>query len=106
MATLSCRAILRLCMPAKVSVRGKTRPEGDPKTVHAAKVSVRGKTRPEGRLKIPGLMKRVRKVAGTLACAARFHNGRGPLAQERPGWNPDQTQSRGGWAKSRGQESK
>jgi len=34
---------------------------GDPDTVHAARVSVRGKTRPEGRLQIPGLMKRIRK---------------------------------------------
>lgn len=32
---------------------------GSPDTVHEAKVSVRGKTRPEGRLKIPGLMKRI-----------------------------------------------
>jgi uncharacterized protein len=34
---------------------------GDPDTVHQAKVSVRGKTRPEGRLQIPGLMKRITK---------------------------------------------
>jgi len=33
---------------------------GDPETVHQANVSVRGKTRPEGRLKIPGLMKRIK----------------------------------------------
>ena len=33
---------------------------GDPNTVHEAKVSVRGKTRPEGRLQIPGLMKRIK----------------------------------------------
>jgi uncharacterized cysteine cluster protein YcgN (CxxCxxCC family) len=33
---------------------------GDPDTVHQANVSVRGKTRPEGRLKIPGLMRRIR----------------------------------------------
>ena len=33
---------------------------GDPDTVHEANVSVRGKTRPEGRLKIPGLMKRIK----------------------------------------------
>ncbi|HVZ98785.1 MAG TPA: YcgN family cysteine cluster protein [Caulobacterales bacterium] len=34
---------------------------GDPETVHQARVSVRGKTRPEGRLKIPGLMRRITK---------------------------------------------
>jgi hypothetical protein len=33
---------------------------GDPETVHLANVSTRGKTRPEGRLKIPGLMKRIK----------------------------------------------
>lgn len=34
---------------------------GDRETVHAARVSVQGKTRPEGRLQIPGLMKRIKK---------------------------------------------
>ncbi len=33
---------------------------GDADTVHQANVSVQGKTRPEGRLKIPGLMKRIK----------------------------------------------
>src|SRR6185369_12458715 len=33
---------------------------GDPTTVHQANVSVRGKTRPEGKLKIPGLLKRIK----------------------------------------------
>jgi len=33
---------------------------GDPDTVRQANVSVQGKTRPEGRLKIPGLMKRIK----------------------------------------------
>jgi uncharacterized cysteine cluster protein YcgN (CxxCxxCC family) len=33
---------------------------GDPNTVHEARVSVRGKTRPEGRLQISGLMKRIK----------------------------------------------
>ena len=32
---------------------------GDPETVHAARVSIRGKTRPEGRLKLRGLMRRI-----------------------------------------------
>lgn len=34
---------------------------GDPESVHQARVSVRGKTRPEGKLKIPGLMRRITK---------------------------------------------
>ncbi|MEQ1619363.1 MAG: YcgN family cysteine cluster protein [Terricaulis sp.] len=34
---------------------------GDPETVHIAGASVRGQTRPEGRLKIPGLMKRIKQ---------------------------------------------
>ncbi len=32
---------------------------GDPESVHEARVSVRGKTRPEGRLQIAGLMRRI-----------------------------------------------
>ena len=34
---------------------------GDPESVHRAKVSVRGRTRPEGRLKMAGLIKRITK---------------------------------------------
>jgi uncharacterized protein len=34
---------------------------GDAETVHIAQASVRGQTRPEGRLKIPGLMKRIKQ---------------------------------------------
>lgn len=34
---------------------------GDPETVHLAQASVRGQTRPEGRLKIPGLLKRIKQ---------------------------------------------
>jgi hypothetical protein len=34
---------------------------GNSETVHIAKASVRDKTRPEGRLKIPGLMKRIKQ---------------------------------------------
>ena len=40
---------------------------GDPETVHLARASVRGKTRPEGRLKIPGLMRRIKKWPEPLA---------------------------------------
>lgn len=34
---------------------------GDRESVHVAGASVRGQTRPEGRLKIPGLLKRIRQ---------------------------------------------
>jgi uncharacterized cysteine cluster protein YcgN (CxxCxxCC family) len=34
---------------------------GDPESVHRARVSVRGKTRPEGRLKMRGLLRRITK---------------------------------------------
>lgn len=39
---------------------------GDPETVHIAGASVRGQTRPEGRLKIPGLMKRIKQWPESL----------------------------------------
>ncbi len=44
---------------------------GDPESVHDARASVRGATRPEGRLKISGLMKRIRTWPEPLAAPAR-----------------------------------
>jgi uncharacterized cysteine cluster protein YcgN (CxxCxxCC family) len=49
---------------------------GDADTVHAARVSARGKTRPEGRLKVPGLMKRIVKWPEPLEEPPKKHGKR------------------------------
>ena len=78
---------------------------GDPNTVHAARVSVRGKTRPEGKLKIPGLMKRIRKwpeplrtPQGSSMVGSRSRGGGAAGARTKP-------KAVGAKGKSRAQES-